>query len=100
MPEPPTTSLQQAADKVRYPVNFPGDLSKPTGFASNMLTPRPRSRLTEIRYKKKRGEPTTPEEDAIVAAANARYAPCKVTIHVRAQRKEAWQKMAEGSKSL
>lgn len=64
------------------------------------FTPRPRSELTEIRYKKERGEELTEDEIAKLAAAGKKYAPCKVTIHVRAERKTIWKELAKGQKSL
>lgn len=99
MPDQPTTRLQQGTDEVRYPAKLLGELTKDgQSSASNMPIPRPRSELTEIRYKKQRGEPLTPEESAMLAAAAAKYAPCKITIHVRAERKKAWQEQASAQR--
>src|SRR5688572_19442145 len=100
MPDPPTDRLQQDPNEVRQPVNFPGGLSKPGELtASNMpIAPRPRSELTEIRYKKQRGEDLTLDEEAKLAAAAAKYAPCKITIHVRTERKKVWKSLADAQR--
>ena len=102
MPDSPTNSLQQGSDEVRYPVNFPGGVTTPGSVSAyNMpFTPKPRSELTEIRYKKQRGEQLTEDETVKLAAAGQKYAPCKVTIHVRAERKKIWKELAKGQKSL
>lgn len=99
MPEPPADALSRlpSRDFVESQLEFTQyESSLPVPAVQSKAVPgRPVGRISQLRYKRARGEVLTEAEQAELAAYYARYTRRKKGVHLKGSREEQWTRLAE-----